>query len=285
MRLGKLAGEAILVVEEGAISIARASGGRFGPSIDGIYDEWEAFADWAVSALEDQAIAGLVTPFDPLELEAPVQRPRQIFAIGLNYAAHAEETGYAGSREFVVFTKFASSLAGPQSTVALPTETVDWEVEVVAIIGREARDVTIEDAWDHVAGLSLGQDLSERTMQMRGRSPQFSLAKSYPAFSPIGPVVVSLDDIADRDAIEFGCDVDGEVMQAGNTRNLLFSIPEIVSRLSQVVTLTPGDVIFTGTPDGVGLGRIPQVYLKPGQVLTSRADGIGEIRTVCEGAL
>ncbi|WP_449278432.1 fumarylacetoacetate hydrolase family protein [Leucobacter sp. GX24907] len=276
MKIGKLAGNAVLISDDGAIDVARASVGRFGPDLDGIYERWDDFVGWAGGPEAAEAAA---SPFDEAQLEAPVGRPRQIFAIGLNYAAHAAETGHQPAHDLVVFTKFASSIVGPASRVALPTDTVDWEVEIVAVIGEEARGVSVEDAWKHVAGLTIGQDLSERTLQMHGQSPQFSLAKSYPGFSPIGPVLVTPDELPDRDAIDFGCAVDGEVMQAGNTRNLLFSIPEVISELSQIVTLLPGDVIFTGTPDGVGLGRSPQVYLKPGQTLVSTASGLGEIRS------
>lgn len=279
MRIGKIAGSAVLLTEQGAIDIASASGGQFGPAIDGLYERWSEFEIWAGEYARAGYPDAQVSSFSDAELEAPVGKPAQIFAIGLNYAAHAAETGFAPAREFVVFTKFLSSLTGPVSQVELPTETVDWEVEIVAVIGREAAKVSHEEAWDYVAGLSLGQDLSERTLQMVGQAPQFSLAKSYPGFSPIGPALVTLDDIADRDAIEFGCNVDGETRQSGNTRNLLFSIPEIISELSQVVTLYPGDVIFTGTPDGVGFGQKPPIYLKPGETLVSYAEGLGEIRS------
>ncbi|RGE20043.1 fumarylacetoacetate hydrolase family protein [Leucobacter sp. wl10] len=276
MKLGRLAGSAVLITNGGAIDVARASGGRFGPDLDGIYERWSEFAAWADGP---EATGAAAEDFDEAALEAPVGRPRQIFAIGLNYAAHAAEAGLQPARDLVVFTKFASSIAGPVSRVPLPTGTVDWEVEIVAIIGEEARRVTIDEAWDRVAGLAIGQDLSERTMQLHGQTPQFSLAKSHPGFSPVGPALVTLDELPDRDAIEFGCAVDGQTMQSGNTRNLLFSIPEIISELSRVVTLYPGDVIFTGTPDGVGLGRDPKVYLQPGQTLVSSAAGLGEIRS------
>lgn len=276
MKIGRLAGNAVLISAHGAVDIERASGGRFGPGIGDVYRSWDEFCAW-VRANREALEAAPATAFEVADLDAPVEWPRQIFAIGLNYAAHIAEAGFTPARDFVVFTKFASSIVGPVSRVELPNDTVDWEVEIVAVIGKQASGVSVDEAWDHVAGLTIGQDLSERTMQLQGQSPQFSLAKSYPGFSPIGPYLVTLDEVPNRDAIPFGCSVDGTVLQDGNTERLLFSIPEIISELSRVVTLYPGDVIFTGTPDGVGLGRNPKVYLKPGQRLTSTAEGLGEI--------
>jgi 2,4-didehydro-3-deoxy-L-rhamnonate hydrolase len=205
-----------------------------------------------------------------------------VFAIGLNYREHALESGLAIPTEPVVFTKFQSSLAGAQADVELPSEAVDYEVELVVVLGREAHGVSVADAWDFVAGLTAGQDISERAVQSRGPAPQFSVAKSYPGFSPIGPVVVTPDEFADRDAIRVRTMLlDGTELatkQDGNTNDLIFSVPELISRLSQTLTLYPGDVIFTGTPSGVGNGKKPPVFLKKGQTLVTDITGIGELR-------
>ena len=182
-----------------------------------------------------------------------------------------------------MFAKFQSSLTGPDSIVTLPSDGVDWEVELVVVIGREAREVPVEKGWDYVAGLTVGQDLSWREVQTRGPAPQFSIGKSYPGFSPIGPVVVTPDEFADKDDLAIGCSLDGEVLQEGRTSDLIFSVPDLVSRLSSSLTLYPGDLIFTGTPKGVGMGRDPKRYLVPGS-LVSTVEGIGDLSITLEGA-
>jgi 2-keto-4-pentenoate hydratase/2-oxohepta-3-ene-1,7-dioic acid hydratase in catechol pathway len=177
-----------------------------------------------------------------------------------------------------VFTKFVTSIAGPFCDVALPPGNVDWEVELVAVIGRHAAHVSEDAAWSHVAGLTVGQDISERALQMVGSVPQFSLAKSFPGFTPMGPWLVTVDEFDDPDDLELSCAIDGEQMQKGRTSELIFSVPALIAELSAVLPLLPGDVIFTGTPAGVGLGRSPQRFLRAGELLTSSIQGIGEMR-------
>ena len=179
----------------------------------------------------------------------------------------------------VVFTKFPSSVTGPHATVELPSENVDFEAELVAVIGRRAHRVTAADGWDHVAGLTVGQDITERVVQFHGPTPQFNLGKSYPGFSPIGPVMVTVEEFADRDDIQLGCRLDGQQMQKGRTGDLIFTIPELVESLSAVVPLLPGDLIFTGTPAGIGWARDPKILLRPGHELATYVDGIGELHT------
>jgi 2-keto-4-pentenoate hydratase/2-oxohepta-3-ene-1,7-dioic acid hydratase in catechol pathway len=162
--------------------------------------------------------------------------------------------------------------------VELPSDNVDWEVELVVVIGREARRVPAEKGWDYVAGLTVGQDLSWRAVQTRGPAPQFSIGKSYPGFSPIGPVVVTPDEFADKDDLAIRCALDGEVLQDGRTSDLIFPVAELVSRLSESLTLYPGDLVFTGTPQGVGMGRKPQRFLVPG-TLVSHLEGVGDLTT------
>ncbi len=148
----------------------------------------------------------------------------------------------------------------------------------MAVIGSHAHRVGEDEAWDHVAGLTVGQDISERILQAAGPSPQFSLAKSLPGFGPMGPWLVTPDEFSDRDDLELGCSINGEQMQKGRTRDLIFSVPALVSKLSHKLPLLPGDVLFTGTPAGVGLGRDPQRWLTPGDELVSYVSGIGELR-------
>lgn len=275
MRLINYDGRLGLLVGSTAVDVHRASNGLFDPDPQAVYDRWEEFVAWA--ATPNAAATGVVGAVDPTRLGPPVPRPRQIFAIGLNYAAHAEESGFVKPDEPVVFTKFASSLAGPHTRVPLPAGSVDWEVELVVVIGRGGRDIPAASAWDHVAGVAVGQDISERQRQHAGPAPQFSLAKSHAGFSPTGPALVTPDELGDRDDLEIGAEINGQVVQAGRTSQFIFSVPELIARISAVVELYPGDLIFTGTPAGVGAGRTPPRFLQPGEVLRSYIDGVGEL--------
>lgn len=277
MRIANLAGRLVLLTPDGsgAVDVARSSGGRFEPDPQRVYDRWAEFVDWAA----DADVSGAEV-FDVADLGAPAPSPRQVLAIGLNYSEHAAESGFAvPDAPTVMFTKWPSCLTGPVTTVELPTDGhTDWEVELVVVIGSQARRVGLADAWSHVAGVTVGQDLSERVTQQAGPSPQFSLGKSLPGFGPTGPWLVTPDELPDRDDLELGCAIDGEPVQQGRTRDLVFSVPAMISALSQKIPLLPGDVLFTGTPSGVGLGRSPQRFLRPGEELVSYVRGIGELR-------
>jgi 2-keto-4-pentenoate hydratase/2-oxohepta-3-ene-1,7-dioic acid hydratase in catechol pathway len=208
-----------------------------------------------------------------------VPRPAKVFGIGLNYRSHAAESGVEPPPRPLTFTKFPTCLAGPHDDIVLTGSTVDWEVELVVVIGPGGYRIPEAEAWLHVAGLTLGQDISDRTVQFLGTPPQFSLGKSFPTFGPIGPAVVSVDAFAKPDAIGLWCEVSGERMQAACTDDLIFGVPELVSYLSSICPLEVGDIIFTGTPGGVGMGR--GQYLKAGDVVRSGADTIGEMANRC----
>jgi 2,4-didehydro-3-deoxy-L-rhamnonate hydrolase len=278
MRLGNLAGRAVLIAVDGdragAVDVEAASGRLFGPDLPSVYDRWQSFRAWAGTVDLSGAVP---VPIDRLGPPSPV--PRQIFGIGLNYRSHAAEAGLDVPDTPVVFTKFASCLTGPVSEVALPAGAlVDWEVELVAVIGRTARHVPASRAWDHVAGVTVGQDISDRRAQNAGVNPQYSLAKSSPGFGPTGPWLVTADEFARRDDIELWCRLNGEQVQHASTADLVFSVPALVAYLSSLVTLLPGDLVFTGTPGGVALGRDPQRWLQPGDEVVSGVAGIGELR-------
>ena len=178
-----------------------------------------------------------------------------------------------------MFTKWPSCITGPVTKVELPDGgSTDWEVELVAVIGRRAFRISADQAWDHVAGLTVGQDISERQLQGAGPSPQFSLAKSLPGFGPTGPWLVTPDEFDNPDDLELGCSVNGNQMQKGRTSDLIFSVPAMLAALSRRLPLLPGDILFTGTPSGVGMGRTPRVFLAPGDELVSYIAGIGELR-------
>jgi 2-keto-4-pentenoate hydratase/2-oxohepta-3-ene-1,7-dioic acid hydratase in catechol pathway len=216
---------------------------------------------------------------EPARLGPPMPAPCQVFGIGLNYRDHAAETGASLPPAPLTFTKFPSCIAGPTADVPLSGDTVDWEVELVVVIGDACAHVDASDAWSVVAGLTLGQDISDRTVQRTGVPPQFSLGKSFPRYGPTGPAIVSVDAFDDPDDIGLWCEVAGERMQDSRSRQLVFPIPTLVAYLSSIVPLAPGDLIFTGTPAGVGMAR--GRFLAAGEVVVSGAEVIGELRNTC----
>jgi 2,4-didehydro-3-deoxy-L-rhamnonate hydrolase len=273
MRVANANGRAVLVVDDGIVDIATASGGALPTDAQLLFERW---AD--VRALADR-VPGPEEPFEPSALQAPVPRPRQVFAIGMNYAAHAAEAGVEAPEFPPTFTKFPTCLTGPDATVALPSAFVDWEVELVAVIGSAAYEVEVGKGWSHVAGLTVGQDLSERIVQTRPPAPQFSLGKSFPGFGPTGPWVITPDELDDPDDLALGCTVNGEEVQKSRTSDLIFGVDALVHLLSSITPLLPGDLIFTGTPSGVGGTRTPPRFLAPGDELVSTIEGLGTIHT------
>lgn len=275
MRLANLAGRAALVFGDGAADVAvdveRSSSGEFPSDPQALYNDWKRFRAWASTVPADG------TPFERSALDAPAPRPAQVFAIGINYAAHAAEAGFPPESMPVTFTKFPSCIVGPDVRVTLPEGSVDWEVELVAVISERAEHVGRDDAWSHIAGLTIGQDISERQSQLAGSSPQFSLGKSFPGFGPTGPWLVTPDDFGNPDDLAIGCALSGEPMQSSRTSKMIYDIPELIVRLSSVCPLLPGDIIFTGTPEGVGNRRTPQRFITPADTLRSEIEGIGWI--------
>ncbi|HMC40740.1 MAG TPA: fumarylacetoacetate hydrolase family protein [Acidimicrobiales bacterium] len=278
MRIADVAGRAKVVVADGeVVDVETASQGRFGPGLADLYERWDEFR----AVFPDKVPPGAAAePFAPGRAGPPSPAPRQVFAVALNYRDHAAESGFRPPDDPLFFTKFVSAFSGPETEVALPEGKVDWETELVAVMGRRARTVAEADAWSYVAGVTIGQDISERALQRSGPAPQYSLAKSHPGFAPQGPALVTPDELERPDDLAIGCELNGEVMQSARTSDMIFPVPALVSYLSRVVTLLPGDVIFTGTPPGVGMGRDPQVFVKPGDVLVSRIQGLGEMRQV-----
>ena len=277
MKLANVDGRAALVLGDQIAEVATASDGRFGADPMGLYDQWDELRDFA---------ATVTTPTGPLveaALRNPVPRPRQVFAIGLNYRSHAEESGAVLPEVPAVFTKFPASLAGPYDEIPVAGPSIDWEVELVVVIGRTADRVTAPDAWSHVAGVSIGQDISDRHLQFAAGA-QFSLGKSRRGFGPIGPWIVTPDELNNPDDLALGCSVNGETMQDARTTDLVFDVPQLVAELSAVLPLLPSDVIFTGTPAGVGVARTPPRFLQPGDTLETWIEDVGTIRNrIVEG--
>jgi 2-keto-4-pentenoate hydratase/2-oxohepta-3-ene-1,7-dioic acid hydratase in catechol pathway len=273
MRFATRSGRASLVGATGLLDLHDASAGSLPAQPLAALERWDEVRTF--SSTVDWSGARLYTP---AELGPPVPEPRQVFAIGLNYRPHAAEAGFEPPAQPMVFTKFPSCVAGPDVEVRLPPGNVDWEIEVVAVVGRGGFQIPRDAAWDALAGLTGGQDLSERWLQSAGTPPQFSLGKSYPGFGPTGPVVVTPDELPDRDDVGFASWLDGEPLQQGRTSEMIFSIPELVAWISAVCPLLPGDLIFTGTPGGVGNRMRPPRFLAAGQTLVSRVEQVGEIR-------
>jgi 2,4-didehydro-3-deoxy-L-rhamnonate hydrolase len=274
MKLANLDGRLALVLDDGVADVAILSDGRFGPDPMSAFDDWSTFVDWARGP---HTATGAL---DESRLGCPVPRPRQVFAIGLNYRSHADESGMAVPEVPATFTKFPASLGGPFDDIEIVGSAVDWEVELVAVIGRRADRVREADAWEHVAGLTVGQDISDRSLQFAA-GMQFSLGKSRRGYGPMGPWLVTPDEVPDRDDLALGCSADGEVVQNARTSDLIFSGGSLIAELSSVLPMLPGDVVFTGTPAGVGMARKPPRSLQPGHVLESWIEGIGTIRNTC----
>jgi len=214
-----------------------------------------------------------------VRLGAPICRPSKIVCIGLNYRDHAAETGQEVPREPVIFFKATSSLSGPNDEVVIPlgSTKLDWEVELAFVIGRKARYVARRDALDHIAGYVLHNDYSERAFQLE-RGGQWVKGKSADTFAPLGPFLVTRDEIPDPGHLDLWLTVNGATRQKSNTEQMVFGVSDLVSYVSQFMTLLPGDVISTGTPPGVGLGMSPPAYLKPGDVVALGIQGLGESR-------
>lgn len=280
MRIANNAGRLSLVDGDRILDVEKASGGTFGADPMAAFTRWEELAAWAATVdVESRPDA---TALADARLDAPSPRPRQVIGIGLNYADHAAESGLPLPTSPVVFTKFPSSVAGPNVDVPLPGPTTDWEAELVVVIGGGGRHIPLAEARSHIAGFTVGQDLSERTVQWEGQPAQFSVGKSFENFAPIGPVIVTLDELANADRLGLtttivGADGARTEVQNGNTDQLIFGVDELIVRMSEILELLPGDLIFTGTPPGVGAGRDPKRFLVAGETLVTEIEGIGSI--------
>lgn len=248
------------------------------------YDE-RFFANGGIQHLawmieQNKTILRKVPPH--IRLGSPVARPSKIVCIGLNYADHAKETGATPPTEPVIFMKSTTALVGPNDNIIIPKNSVktDWEVELAVVIGKKASYIEESEAMDYVAGYSLHNDVSEREFQIE-RGGTWDKGKGCDTFAPLGPWLVTKDEVKDVDSLRLWLKVNDKKMQDGTTANFIFKIPHIVSYVSQFMTLLPGDIISTGTPAGVGLGFNPPVYLKPGDVVELGIDGLGTSKQTC----
>lgn len=252
--------------------------------VSSLIDDWDgpALADAVLDQLRKIDLASLPILPAASRVGPCVAGVGKFICIGLNYADHAAETGAAVPAEPVVFFKATSAICGPNDNLEIPrrSEKTDWEVELGIVIGKQTKYVREEDALDHIAGYCIIHDVSERAFQLEGTG-QWVKGKSADTFGPIGPWLVTRDEVADPHALSMWLDVNGEAMQRGSTSTMIFSVPHIVSYLSQFMSLQPGDVISTGTPPGVGLSRSPPRYLRSGDVVTLGIQGLGDQKQLC----
>src|SRR5215469_1021488 len=214
---------------------------------------------------------------DKARLHAPLSKPPRIFAIGLNYRDHAKESGMEIPTTPVVFFKLPTAIVGPGEAIVLPKNSTqpDYEAEFAFVIGKGGYRIPASAWRDHVYGYTIVNDVSARDVQFA--STQWSMSKSFPTFCPLGPTIVTADEVADPHQLAIGLTIDGEQLQNSNTRELVFKIPELIEHLSSITPLLPGDIVSTGTPPGVGLGRNPKRWLKPGETVTVTVEGLGSL--------
>ena len=281
MRIANFQGRATVVTDHGLIDIERASNARFPATLQELLTQLDALKDWLET--DRPALTSDMTAEQLMRdsrLEPVVVQPSQIFAIGLNYRTHALEMHLTPPMKPMVFTKFSSSLGGANASFAVPSSCTDWEAELVVVIGATGRHVSVDDALSYVAGYCVGQDLSDRNLQLLGTPPQFSLGKSYQNFSPVGPWLTTSDEVGDPNALAITCAVNGRRYQDSSTHDMVFRVAELVSYVSGVCELRPGDLMFTGSPHGVGQGQTPPVFLAPGDVVETSIEGLGSLRNV-----
>jgi len=218
-------------------------------------------------------------------LLAPIPNPSKIICLGLNYRDHAIESGMDIPTEPILFSKYPSSLVGHNAEIVLPavSDQVDYEAELVIVVGKKGRKIAQDQAMEHVAGYCVGHDVSARDWQLNKPGKQWMVGKTFDTFAPIGPELVCRDEVPDPHALGIRLRLNGETMQDSSTSQLIFRVEEVIAYLSKIFTLEPGDLIFTGTPPGVGMARKPPVWLKPGDVTEGEIDGLGTLRNTVRG--
>ena len=275
-KLANIEGRAALVEGDNYYDLETISNGKFNNDTSNALTNLVGLSELSEDLSKSEP-SGLL---HDIKIDAPISAPKNCYAVGLNYRNHAEEAGMDIPSVPMVFTKHTTCLVGPNSTIEMRSDHVDYEAELVVVIGKSGKDIQKDNAWDHVAGLCAGQDISDRTVQFSSNPPQFNLGKSFDTFGPMGPYLVSPDCLQDKESLEIECKVNQEVRQKDNTNDLIFDVPSIISYLSEIVTLNTGDIIFTGTPGGVGI--MEGKFLKEGDVLSTSIEGIGTLENVCK---
>jgi 2-keto-4-pentenoate hydratase/2-oxohepta-3-ene-1,7-dioic acid hydratase in catechol pathway len=274
-KLGNVNGKAALIKNDAFYILSEISNGEISDNTSRAVNNLDAIAK-LYSVIDQFAPSGSLKD---VKMGPPITGSRNCFAVGLNYRNHAEESGMEIPPFPMIFTKHTSCINGPFDNIEMRSDIVDYEAELVVVIGKQGKNISNDEAWNHVAGLTVGQDISDRSVQFHATPPQFNLGKSFDTFGPIGPILVSPDQFEDKSSLNLECSVNGELRQKDNTNDLIFDIPYIISYVSEFITLEPGDLIFTGTPAGVGAtqGKL----LKDGDILSTTIEGIGSMENKC----
>ncbi len=276
VKVGAAVGDAVL-------DLAAATGRRFRPPLQDMLPDGDAMAE--ARELADRAVAEaefaetFCRPLQEVRIMAPIVRPGKVICLGLNYRDHAVESGHAVPSEPVVFSKLTTSVIGPDQPIRIPqaSDQIDYEVELAVVVGRRAKGLSATDAMSCVAGYTVLTDVSARDYQREKPGGQWTLAKSFDTFCPIGPGLVTPDEVSDPHRLRIECAVNGELLQSSNTAQMIFSVPEIIEYINRVVTLEPGDVVATGTPAGVGFARRPPRFLHAGDVVECTVQDVGTL--------
>lgn len=282
-------GYALLLAARGVMDFQGQADREMPADMLGFLERWDQSVPKAKEVLTfaREALAGdgplakaIRYPIHAVRLRAPILNPRKIICLGLNYSDHAKETKQEIPPEPALFSKYATAIIGPEDPILLPSvsQEVDYEAELAFIVSRRGRRISKAQALDYVAGYSVFHDVSARDYQIRKPGGQWMLGKTFDTFAPMGPALVTQEDLPNPGVLDIKMTVSGEVLQSSNTKNLVFTVPEIVAYCSHVFTLEPGDVIATGTPGGVGFARKPPRFLKEGDVAVAEIQGIGELR-------
>ncbi len=274
-KLGTVDGKAVLIKDDHYFDVASLSDGAISSdSVEAL--KFQTELSELYETLSEKTATGNLSE---VELGNPVPKSPNCYAVGLNYRKHAEESGMDIPEVPMIFTKHTSCFVGPKANVEMRSDYVDWEVELVAVIGKEGKNIPKENALEHVAGLCIGQDISDRPAQFATTPAMFNLGKSFDTYGPMGPALVSLDLLENCESLDIECKLNGETVQKSNTSDLIFNISSIISYLSEIVSLNVGDTIWTGTPSGVGIAS--GKFLKDGDILTSSIEGLGSMENKC----
>ena len=273
-RLGSNSGKAIFIKDDRYYDVNTISNGDISSNSLKALSDTEKLSQLYIN-LNDYEPSGNLSD---INLDPPII-PTNVFAVGLNYKKHAEESNLEIPPFPMIFTKHSTCISGPKSDICMKSDMVDYEAELVFVIGKGGKDISKEDAWQHVAGLCVGQDISDRPVQFHATPPQFNLGKSFDTFGPIGPYLVSTDLFDNKESLKLQCWVNDELRQETLTNDLIFDIPYLISYISEFITLNTGDVIFTGTPEGVGATQ--GKFLKDGDILKTTIEGIGTLENKC----
>ncbi|XP_034397133.1 fumarylacetoacetate hydrolase domain-containing protein 2A [Cyclopterus lumpus] len=269
-----------LGVEQGGEGLGVVDLKAFDPSMPSTMRELLELGDEGLERAQRALSSGrCVVERSDIQLLSPVSAPEKVVCVGMNYRDHCLEQNAPIPKEPIIFSKFPSAITGPYDDIVLPSESqeVDWEVELAFVIGRGGKHIKVEDALAHVAGFTVANDVSARDWQMKRNGKQWLLGKTFDSFCPLGPALVTTDSVKDPHSLGVRCLVNGDTVQSSNTDQMIFQTEALVAWVSKFVTLTPGDVFLTGTPPGVGVFRMPPIFLKKGDVVECQIDQLGSI--------